>query len=233
MDALRDYFNAVDESGLRGLTGRLGHLHFANYILVQIDAPLESRILDIGCGDGAVLAAIKELRPDLECIGIDFAGKQIAKARSEPQFPGLEFKVSNVLDGPLSFGTFDRIYSFSVVQYFAPLDFKNVCSNLRASLKQDGLLVHMSIPDLSKRVLLFQQSFLDQGSVSPWRNWIHLGKMVLVDMKRRLSGDRSYGSDSLFHDPGQLAELCGHHFQARIVRPSDSWYRFDIHLLPR
>ena len=232
MDALLNHFNAADEAALRGLTGKLGHLHFANYILTQIDAPSESRILDIGCGDGAVLAALKELRPDLDCVGIDFADKQIAKARSGPRVPGLEFKVSNVLDGPISFGTFDRIYSFSVVQYFTPLDFQKVCSNLRTSLKQNGVLVHMSIPDLSKRVLLFQQSFLDQGTVSLWSNWAHLGKMILVDLKRRFSGDRRYGSDSLFHDSEQLAELCGQHFQARVVRPSDSWYRFDIHLLP-
>jgi 2-polyprenyl-3-methyl-5-hydroxy-6-metoxy-1,4-benzoquinol methylase len=233
VDALRNYFNAADETALRGFTGRLGHLYFANYILAQIDATSGSRILDIGCGDGAVLAAVKELRPDLDCVGIDFADKQIAKAISSPQIDGLEFKVNNVLDGPLSSGTFDRIYSFSVVQYFTPLNFQMVCSYLRTSLRHDGMLIHMSIPDISKRVLLFQQSFLDQHSVSSWKNWIHLGKMVLVDMKRRVLGQTAYGTDSHFHNAETLAATCSDAFTAKIIRPSDSWYRFDIQLRPR
>jgi cyclopropane fatty-acyl-phospholipid synthase-like methyltransferase len=233
VDALREYFNAADESALRGFTGRVAQLHFANYILRQLDLPPRSRILDIGCGDGAVLAAVKELRADLDCVGVDFAEKQIEKARSGRKFSGLEFKVRNVLKDPFDFGTFDRIYSFSVVQYFTPEDFRKACLNLRLSLRKNGILVHMSIPDLAKRVLLFHQSFLDERSVRPWRSLLHLAKIVLVDMKRRALGDRYYGSDSFFHDPQQLAEICGQHFQSRVVRPSDSWYRFDIHLTPR
>jgi hypothetical protein len=180
-----------------------------------------------------VLAALRELRPDLDCLGIDFADKQIVKTQSGPRLSGLEFNVANLLDGPLSFRTFDRIYSFSVVQYFTPLDFQKVCFSLRSSLKPDGLLIHMSIPDISKRILLFQQSFLDQHSVSVWRNRIHLGKIVFVDLKRRMSGNTSYGIDSYFHNAEALAKMCSGAFAARIIRPSDSWYRFNIHLRPR
>ncbi len=227
---LQDYFNAGSEIELRGLTGEVGHLYYASYILRQLAPAAESRILDIGCGDGAVLAAVKKLRPDLDCVGIDFADKQIAKARCHFHAARLGFEIRDVLTGPLDVGTFDGIYSFSVVQYFTPPDFQRVCSNLRASLKRNGLLIHMSIPNISKRVLLFQQSFLDQRPVTFWRSWLHLAKMVLVDAKRRVFDDRRYGSDSFFHDAEHLAKLCENRFQARIVRPSDSWYRFDIHL---
>ena len=65
------------------------------------------------------------------------------------------------------------------------------------------------------------------GSQSPWASFLHFSA---VDGKRRLTGNRVYGN-ALFHDPRELESLSSHHFQAKIQRPSDYWYRFEIRLL--
>lgn len=234
MSSLREHFNAGGEESLRGLTGPVSHLHYADYILRQIEPAQGARVLDMGCGDGAVLAAAKHLRPDLECVGVDFAPAQIAKARAAyGGRPGLAFAVCDVALEPLETGAFDRIFSFSVVQYLTPADFALVCRKLRGATRSGGGIAHLSIPDLRKRALMFQESFLNDRAVEPVRAWLHLQKMLLVDLKRRWAGDRRYGSDSLFHDAEELAGLCPPEFATRIVRPSDSWYRFDLHLAPR
>ncbi len=234
MSSLRDHFNTGDEAALRGLSGPASHLHYADYILRQIDAPEGARVLDLGCGDGAVLAAVQQLRPDLQCVGVDFAETQVERARAtHGHRPHLEFAVRDLKRDALEMGAFDRLYSFSVIQYFPPAEFADACRRLRPSLGEGARIVHLSIPDLSKRAIMFQDSFLNERPAGTIATWINLLKMLLVDFKRRAVGDRRYGSDSLYHDGEELARLCKGEFATRVVRPSDSWYRFDLHLTAR
>ena len=77
----REKFNAAAEGDLRGLTGEVGCLTIGDYILRRAAPPNAARSLDLGCGDGGVLKAIARLRPDLECVGVDFAD---GSASNEP-----------------------------------------------------------------------------------------------------------------------------------------------------
>lgn len=234
MSSLREHFNAGDETALRGLVGPASHLHYADYILRQIDAPEGARVLDLGCGDGAVLAAVQQLRPDLQCVGVDFAESQVERARvKHGHLPQIEFAVRDLQRDVMELGAFDRLYSFSVAQYFPPVELADACRRLRPSLGEGARIVHLSIPDLSKRAIMFQDSFLNERPSGSIATWLHLQKMLLVDFKRRAVGDRRYGSDSLYHDAEELARLCRGEFATRVVRPSDSWYRFDLHLAAR
>jgi SAM-dependent methyltransferase len=232
MSSLRDYFNAGGEEALRGLTGPVAHLYFADYILRQIEPAPGARVLDLGCGDGAVIAAVKHLRPDLECVGVDFAVAQIDKARGA-HGRHVEFGVCDFLREPLAVGAFDRLFSFSVVQYLAPAEFADLARRLGGATRPGGRQAHLSIPDLRKRAILFQDGFLNDRPSGVAGAWLHMQKMLLVDLKRRLVGDRRRSADSIYHDAEELAALCAAQFATRIVRPSDSWYRFDLHLAPR
>ena len=235
-DSVKSYcaqFNASDEAGLRGLKGEAGCLFLADYILGRIAPPQNGRVLDFGCGDGRVLAAVRHLRPDLTCVGIDFAEKLIAQAQAEnAETPGLAFHVRDLLKDELALGEFDRIYSFSVIQYFSPPRFRSLNRALRSGLHAKGEVFHLSIPDLSKRVVLFQDDYLNHQARSPLAAAWRVMLLTLVDTKRRLTDDRGYG-DSLFHDAAELAALAGPEYSAHILRPSDSWYRFDLQLVPQ
>lgn len=223
-------FNAAGEAALRGVKGEVGCLFLADYILGRIAPPPNARVLDFGCGDGRVLAAARRLRPDLTCVGIDFAEKLIAQAQAENvETPGLAFHVRDLVKDELALGEFDRIYSFSVIQYFSPPHFRSLNLALRSGLCAKGEVFHLSIPDLSKRVALFQDDYLNHQARSPLKAACRLILMTLMDTKRRLTGDRCYG-DSLFHHAEELAALVEPEFRARVMRPSDSWYRFDLQL---
>ena len=234
MNSFREKFEAATEEDLRWMTGPVGCLCLADYVLKHAAPPNDGRLLDLGCGDGAVLKALARCRPDLECVGIDFAGTLIERARVDCP-PKVSFEVMELAGGlPDSLGSFDRIVSFGVLQYLSPAKVAEASVKLRDRLRPGGRIVHLSIPDLSKRLLLFHDSYLNAG---PGRNWfagkLNLLHLAAVDLKRRLTGDRSYGGEGFFHDGEELAALCAEQFEATVLRPSDSWYRFDLLLDPK
>ena len=229
----RGEFNRAEEDGLRGVAGESGCLYIADYILRRIEPPQNGRILDLGCGDGRVLRAMHNLRPDLYCVGVDFAEQKVAQANAENKMTdSLSFETKDLRhDDVESLGRFSRIFSFSVIQYLKPKEFVGLNRRLQGALLPDGTLSHLSIPDLAKRVVLFQNDFLNHTPCGPLQSAIHFLKMAIVDYKRRMAHDRHYGN-SLFHAAEELAAISRPAFHTEIVRPSDSWYRFDAILKP-
>lgn len=229
MKTYKDYFNQVGEEGLRGVQGHAGVLYLADYILRRLEPPHHSRLLDAGCGDGRVLLAIHDMRPDLECWGLDFAETQIAKARAASNGrSGIRFEIADLKSESLpSLGEFHTIYSFSVLQYFTEKEAYALTTLLGQHLTAGGRLGHLSVPDLRKRLVLFQNDYLDHAAPGMLRHWLHLMKLAMVELKRRSLNDRRYG-DSWFHDAEALAAKPPHRFSAEVIRPSDSWYRFDL-----
>jgi trans-aconitate methyltransferase len=234
MDSYRERFNAAAEGDLRGLAGDVGCLTIADYILRRAALPKAARLLDLGCGDGGVLKAIARLRPDLECVGVDFAGKLIERAMVDCP-PKVTFHMAEIAAGlPEGLGAFDHIVSFSVLQYLAPPEITGLCGKLRSRLKPGGRIAHLSVPDLSKRLVMFHDSYLNTARP---RNWVagklNLLHLAMVDLKRQITGDRSYSDNGFFHDGEELAARCSEQFEATVMRPSDSWYRFDLLLDPK
>ena len=70
--------------------------------IYQFLIPPGQRVLEMGCGDGHLLASLKPS----EGVGVDFSPEMIARARSE--HPGLTFILSDAHDAELG-GTFDYI----------------------------------------------------------------------------------------------------------------------------
>jgi trans-aconitate methyltransferase len=226
----KEWFDSVGDEGLRGLIGEPAYLHYAAYILDSIKPKEGCTVIDLGCGDGAVVQAMSVLRPDLKLEGWDFSEKQIEKARRTAGERGhLAFSVVDLKSVISQSTQADCFFSFSVIQYFSVQEFSALNEKLTSQLKPGGTISHLSIPDLAKRALLFQSDWLDRSDRSPIASALHVMKMLAVDAKRRLFGDRSYGT-SLFHDPSELACCVPGSMSAEIRRPSDSWYRFDIHL---
>jgi len=128
------------------------------------------RILDIGCGDGKITAALSQQVPNGKVVGIDKASSMIAFA--ETQFPRRSFAnlAFEKLDAAeLAYeNEFDVIVSFSCLHFIALDTQPKVLQNIRRALKSDGKLLLMLY-----RKCPAQWAALDKISNSPpWRSYL-------------------------------------------------------------
>jgi len=227
----KEHFNTVGEEGLRGKIGESAYHNYANYVLRVVNPPKGSSLLDLGCGDGKMLRTIATMRPDLQLIGWDFADVKIAQAIAEAKdVTNVIYEVVDLKSEIPAGSQADNAYTFSVIQYFTPNEFGRLNRDVaKRRLSSAASIHHLSIPDLIKRPLLFQTDWLDRGQKSFTASVVHMLRMLAMDAKRRLINDLHYG-DSYFHDADNLLRLSKEEFEGLVNRPSDSWYRFDIHL---
>jgi ubiquinone/menaquinone biosynthesis C-methylase UbiE len=110
-------------------------------LIARIGAQPGQRILDIGCGTGAIAMALaKQVAPSGHVLGIDISVPMLERAR---ELTGRDLPADYVLADatvhPFDPGSFDLLVSRFGVMFFADpvLSFRN----LRSSLRPDGRLV--------------------------------------------------------------------------------------------
>ncbi len=85
------------------------------YALEDLKPVATGRVLDVGCGSGAMAKALKRERPDLEVHGVDFATSAIEFASREPG--GVVFEVAPAETLPFADGWFDAVTMFDVLEH--------------------------------------------------------------------------------------------------------------------
>ncbi len=117
---------------------------FADELIAKLRLQGDERVLDIGCGDGKMTAAIARLVPEGSVVGLDSSNAMIAFAQTEFSLhdnPGLLFVVGDA--GDMSFaGEFDVVFSTAALHWV-----KNhgpVLAGIYRALKPGGrLLIQM------------------------------------------------------------------------------------------
>ena len=85
-------------------------------LLEVLDEP--HRVLDLGTGDGIVLALVRSVWPDVEGVGIDFSPRMLDLARERFADIGQVAIVEHDLDVPLpDLGSFDAIVSSFAIHH--------------------------------------------------------------------------------------------------------------------
>jgi SAM-dependent methyltransferase len=74
------------------------------------------RVLDVGCGAGAVAKAVKRARPDLEVFGCDLSKSALAAAQS-PSPEGVDFRLATAERLPFVDGELDFVWIFDVLEH--------------------------------------------------------------------------------------------------------------------
>src|SRR5690348_1825323 len=82
----------------------------ADDFLPRIGLHGDERVLDVGCGDGAVTARVAAAVPDGAVVGVDRAPEMVALARRE--HPELDVRVADVAALPFR-EAFDVVVSFT------------------------------------------------------------------------------------------------------------------------
>jgi len=111
--------------------------------LARVPLARGQRVLDLGCGVGAVTATLAQAGVDV--IGVDLDDTLLARARQ--RYPGLRFEKQDVgaLE-PSTFGRVDGIWASFVAAYFADVD--AIVARWRRCVVNGGWLALVEIDDL-------------------------------------------------------------------------------------
>ena len=217
-DSLETHFNSFDASKLRGLVSENSAIRYAAYVLDRIAPHKGSTMLDIGCGDGVMMHAMLMLRPDLYIDGIELSPKltELAKINN----PESEI-CCDVLDLPLRKNLFDKVFSFSFLQYIPAKDIAHLQSRIQDFVLNNGVIVHCSIPDKRFR--------LCTTVVTQLRKRGNLGLLIapIMHILYILYHKNRYGVGGFWHDPIGLEKTLTSLGEINVLE-SDVYYRFDI-----
>ena len=156
-DYVLDSTNECDRLERQAVLMELPHL------LRHVRVPDRARILDAGCGSGAMARLLASHHPDAEVVGIDLNPGYVAYARERASAEGLanlSFEVGNLQNLPFPDASFDFVWS-QFVLYFLPSpeaairEFRRVLrlgGTVAVTLQEGGLTTHSPVePDLQAR----------------------------------------------------------------------------------
>jgi tRNA (cmo5U34)-methyltransferase len=79
-----------------------------------------SRVLDLGTGDGRLLALVKSARPGVEAVALDFSEAMLVRVRARFEHDRLITVVAHDMDEALpTLGTFDAVVSSFAIHHLA------------------------------------------------------------------------------------------------------------------
>ncbi|HJQ60791.1 MAG TPA: methyltransferase domain-containing protein [Vineibacter sp.] len=120
--------------------------HKAAFLAAHLVTDPGARILDLGCGSGALSARLAALAPGAEVVGIDIDPQSVALAREKYPLPNLSFEVG---DAGTVHGPADAVVSCSMLHHiytYGPRPYDSAAAEAAvrahvASLRPGGLLV--------------------------------------------------------------------------------------------
>jgi SAM-dependent methyltransferase len=143
-----DLFAADGFDGALGKTTDASRSHIASVICRALNVAAGRRILEVGCGAGAILSLLQHTGATL--CGTDYSPPHIDIARRA--LPDASFHEAEAFRQPFADASFDAILSHGVFLYFSDLDYAEAVLRemLRVAASHARLLV-MDVPDAALR----------------------------------------------------------------------------------
>ena len=111
-----EWHSAERVASYRALADQVSRLAEGDSALLELLPSRLARVLDIGTGDGRLIALIREARSGVEAVGIDFSPPMLAAARE--RFDGAAWIVEHDLTDPLpELGSFDAVVSSLAIHH--------------------------------------------------------------------------------------------------------------------
>ena len=190
-----------------------------------------TRLLEVGCGVGAVLAVLGQEYPGVELFGVDIEQKQLDFARGHLERAGVEatLRQADALALPFADGSFDNVWMMWFLEHLA--DPPAALREARRVLAPEGRITAIEVdystcraepstPALEALVRAMVQGMAasgwsDAGTRLP--HWLHEAGFRAIDEGERtfwwqhqdLAGQASYAADVLESALPALTQLPG------------------------
>jgi SAM-dependent methyltransferase len=194
------------------ITGLLPYQELLDDVMAAIDLAPGMRVLDVGCGTGALAERIVAEHPDVELVGVDMAKAMLARARARRSWPSSVRFIEGAIDDVLACETapFDRIVSVNVL-WTLP-DPQRTLAALAARLNLGGTMVHTTPSWRFRAHAIVWRHLQGLTRGKGWRLLLGLpmlavaGLLNLMLVVQSMLRARGSGARKRWHDDG-LAEL--------------------------
>lgn len=110
---------------------------------LQAIGPRGGRLLEVGCGAGRFVRTIAQVRPDLECHGVDLGPKSIGLAVQ--YHDGVTYTLASATALPYADESFDTVILFDVLEHIPGKGPLEALSEIRRVLRPGGIY-HALVP---------------------------------------------------------------------------------------
>lgn len=118
--------------------------------LLEFICPDTRRILDLGTGDGRLLAWVRQHHPDTEAVAVDFSPAMLEEARKRFGADSRVTVIEHNMDDPLPFlGKFDAVISSFAIHHLVHERKRALCEEIFGLLNAGGVfcnLEHVASP---------------------------------------------------------------------------------------
>jgi ubiquinone/menaquinone biosynthesis C-methylase UbiE len=166
------------------------------------------RILDLGCGDGHLLALVLAHCPDADGVGLDFSPTMLNQARRRFAGERRVVLVEHNMDDPLpGLGSFDCVVSSFAIHHCSDPRKREIYAEVFERLEPGGVfcnLEHVSSPTVRIHLRFLDAMNIKSGEEDPSNQ--------LLDVATQLTWLRELGFEDVdcHWKWRELALLCGH-----------------------
>lgn len=140
-DHVRDYLGRADQ---------IAHRTEGEATLLEFIPPTTRRILDLGTGDGRLLALVREKHPEIEAVAVDFSPAMLEAVRGRFADDSRVTVVEHNMDASLpELGKFDAVISSFAIHHLVHERKRELYAEVFARLNPGGVfcnLEHVSSP---------------------------------------------------------------------------------------